>query len=153
MTRFNANLEQIWYKIIGDTADQAFSGMIYDATELLDGRLAFTGYTKTQPDNAKSFLLVTDAWGNGDYPSFERPMAIQQTNKQCIIYPNPTSDYLFIDPGDEALIPFAIYSITGSLVKTGSLSGKTRLDLSNFPPGVFVLKMKGYAPKKIVLSK
>lgn len=153
MTRFNADLEQIWYKIIGDTTEQEFAGWLYDATELSDGRLAFTGYTKTQPDNAKSFLLVTDAWGNGDYPSFERPNTIQQTNKQCIIYPNPTSDYLFIDPGDNALILFSIYSITGNLLKTGSLSGKTRLDLSNSPPGVFVLKMKGYAPKKIVLSE
>lgn len=153
MCRYNSAFEPMWYKTLGDKTGETFNGRIHGGIELPDERLAFTGYKKLYPENSRSFLLVTDAWGNGDYPSFERPLEVPIALQQTLIYPNPTNGQLIVDTGTDKIVPFTLFSLTGNLIKTGKVQARTNLDLSGFSAGIYVLRMPGYAPRKIVLSK
>ncbi|MFP4664930.1 MAG: T9SS type A sorting domain-containing protein, partial [Bacteroidales bacterium] len=153
MARFNANADMLWYKTLGDTTGQEFFGRIYDVVELDGGRLAFAGSKKIYPENAESFLLVTDSWGNGNYPSFEMQLDTQTTEyvHNCLIYPNPATEYIWIDP--ESCLPenYTIYDVAGRPVIKGTLSGKTKLDISNFTQGLYIFKSKTCESQRIII--
>lgn len=153
MCRYNSDFEPMWYKTIGDKTGETFNGRIYGGIELPDGRLAFTGYKKLYPENSRSFLLVTDAWGNGDYPSFERPLEVPIALQQTLVYPNPTNGKLIVDTGTDSILSYSLYSVTGKLVKSGSLQSKTQLNLSSLSAGIYVMRITGYEPRKIVLHE
>jgi hypothetical protein len=151
MARYNSCFKQVWYKSIGDTTGQKFYGRINGAAELDDGRLAFAGIEKRFPQNAQSLLLVTDAWGNGDYPTFERPSNDITTNSEFIIYPNPTNDWIVVNPKKDGNFPYILYSVTGRIIETGFVSGPTKIDMNSYASGIYILNLKGFDPVRIAL--
>ena len=59
------------------------------------------------------------------------------------IYPNPTSDYLFIAPTDNDGYQYELMDMTGRRVAVGrNKSGVSEVDLRACPPGVYMLYME-----------
>ncbi|MFP4665072.1 MAG: T9SS type A sorting domain-containing protein, partial [Bacteroidales bacterium] len=149
-----ANAERLWFKTLGDTTGQEFSGRIYDVVELDDGRLAFAGSRNLSGQNAESFLLVTDAWGNGDYPGFEMDISAKETLQcqTCLLYPNPADEYIWVDPETKTEQAYTMYDVTGKPVKKGLVKGKTRLSLANLRPGMYIFKSEFCRSQRIVVN-
>ncbi|MEL6658975.1 MAG: T9SS type A sorting domain-containing protein [Bacteroidota bacterium] len=63
---------------------------------------------------------------------------------EVLIYPNPVADQLRLQVKFEVDQTYQIYSPTGQLIVSGELdAGSSTIDLSNIPPGTYVLKITG----------
>jgi len=66
------------------------------------------------------------------------------------IFPNPFNDQLVIESSFQGTQNYALYSILGEHVLTGSIqSGSTIIELSKIPDGLYILKIRGQAIKLI----
>ncbi len=58
--------------------------------------------------------------------------------------PNPTQDFLTInDAGEHKMLHYAMYNMCGQICSSGTFATTTRLDLSQMPNGIYVLKING----------
>jgi hypothetical protein len=55
-----------------------------------------------------------------------------------LVYPNPTSDMVFVSGSQEENPPFALFNTFGQLLYSGF---GTTIDLKNYPPGLYLLKI------------
>jgi hypothetical protein len=69
------------------------------------------------------------------------------TSNKLYIYPNPVTNVLTIG-GIENIAMFEIYDLVGK--KVLSVEGKSSLDVSSLPKGMYILKMKGFHPVPFV---
>jgi hypothetical protein len=66
------------------------------------------------------------------------------------VFPNPCDDQLVIESSFQGTQNYALYSILGEHVLTGSIqSGSTIIELSKIPDGLYILKIRGQAIKLI----
>ena len=66
------------------------------------------------------------------------------------VFPNPFKDQLIVESPFEGTQNYALYSILGEHVLTGSIhSGSTLIELSKIPDGLYILKIRGQAIKLI----
>lgn len=65
------------------------------------------------------------------------------------VYPNPVQELLHIQTGAEQLA-YEILDLTGKTVKAGQLTYSNTLSLSNLAKGVYILKMDGQSPQRLV---
>ena len=70
----------------------------------------------------------------------ENISAIADNEVKISVYPNPTTDVLFVETETEVDFIY-VYSITGKLVLTEANVGKTRIDLANEPQGTYFVKV------------
>lgn len=75
---------------------------------------------------------------------------------QISVYPNPSNGYLNIDNKTSfEVLPYTIFSMDGSLVKSGIYDGSI-IDLDDLPQGFYFLKMTiedEFVTKKVALTK
>jgi len=58
-------------------------------------------------------------------------------------YPNPIKDFVIIDTKTDESVDYKIYSITGKLLVLGTLDKRNnKIELTNFPPAMYLLKIK-----------
>lgn len=57
-----------------------------------------------------------------------------------LIYPNPVKDMLFVK-SEKEFISFSIYTMTGQMVFSEKISGKTSVNVSRLPIGNYLLKL------------
>ncbi len=57
------------------------------------------------------------------------------------LYPNPTSGELFIDQQKSDRFNITVYNSLGALVYQENDSSKSRLDLTNYPPGLYFINL------------
>lgn len=67
------------------------------------------------------------------------------------IYPIPATDYLNITTPDNQRFDYAITSIQGSLILKGEINN-SQINVSSFPPGVFVLEIF-FGNKRLIVQK
>jgi uncharacterized delta-60 repeat protein len=77
-----------------------------------------------------------------------------ENNNSAKIYPNPFSDELTIEfEGSENWENYKILNMLAEVVKSGSLTGKTKIETSQFAPGIYFIKLdngKSFEFKKII---
>ena len=66
--------------------------------------------------------------------------AITDNEVKISVYPNPTTDVLFVETETEVDFIY-VYNMTGKLVLTEANVGKTRIDLANEPQGTYFVKV------------
>lgn len=80
---------------------------------------------------------------------------IESPTSSVKIYPNPAStmvNFEFEDLGQKHTIN--VYSIAGNLIKTTVISGSENLDVSALMPGIYFIKIEGFADAvKLVVSR
>ena len=67
------------------------------------------------------------------------------------LYPNPTSDILNIETSSDDKTQVVITNINGSVVKSVSIFGSTKLDVTDLSPGIYLVKLQ--TPGATVLKK
>jgi Secretion system C-terminal sorting domain/SprB repeat len=61
-------------------------------------------------------------------------------NSKLTVYPNPSSDVFFINSDSSG--SFVVYDLIGKIIKTETIDlGITKLDLGNYPTGVYLMKV------------
>ncbi len=71
------------------------------------------------------------------------------------VYPNPAQDYITIDLGNNKIAEIKIYNILGKRIYQKKIINKTRINLSSYPRGFYLLKIKTEREKysrKIILE-
>lgn len=86
----------------------------------------------------------TDAPSNSTSAMYYFNQAVGVTEKftEAIkIYPNPTQDYISIDNTENLAVKADVYSVTGKLVLSSTLSGSERINVQQLPAGNYILKL------------
>ncbi len=103
------------------------------AVQMPDGRYVMAGYEGSTKEYTV-WIIVTDT--KGDLISAINTLEL---NTAISLYPNPTSNYLYIDLGDETIdlgeLTYNIIDLQGRIVRTGYYSNKidiTQLSTSNY---------------------
>lgn len=136
--------------------DSLFTTIVFDSTNVANDTI----YTNQLQPVTKYFWRV-QSYGNEGGPTqwsdlwwftTSSSMDVNEVSNSYIhIYPNPATRYITIDSPQQALIE--ISNMQGQLIKILSVNGKTNVDISALPSGVYVMKMKtekGFAMKRFV---
>ena len=79
---------------------------------------------------------------------FREPINLNSTlntnelDKNLSIYPNPTSDILFVRAVNEKIESISIYDMSGKVILTDSSTSKLRVNVRAFPSGAYVILLK-----------
>jgi hypothetical protein len=89
------------------------------------------------------WLIKTDSMGcdtpGCDITSILNPEYRRQEGMN--VYPNPANNNLFIEPDTESREYFIeLINISGQVLKQKRKTGKTEIDISELPPGLYFLK-------------
>lgn len=68
------------------------------------------------------------------------------------VYPNPAKESITIDPKDQDVI-LNVYSISGQLMVTKSISTKSNLSLNGFAPGIYIIQFHIHSSGESVSKK
>jgi len=97
-----------------------------------------------------STIKIQASWGWMDFDYIELPFArpvglydnVQTDGPSSHIYPNPFTDIICIETGNEGKAGIEVYDTGGKLILSRELnSGIEKLDLSKFPDGVYIMKV------------
>jgi hypothetical protein len=153
MLKINSSADSTWNYL--DTAFTVATNLLYDAVELPSGSIIACGYSRTT-NILKDWAWLVKVSKDGcvdtlnciSVSSFESPNPVSQFR----VYPNPTSDVVYLDLPDDEEIIYQIFSIEGRLVMSGKTL-KKEVDVSTFLPGSYLLKIRsknGIVSKKII---
>ncbi len=130
--------------------DATFYHWLYDLEATSDGN--YICYGEVWGYTEEAGRVVNEAWifkinEQGEYVNVGTPSSIiwENDNKVPVtVFPNPASNFLFIDQGDIKDVTYEIYDITGRLIEKskGLFSERSyMLDVSSLSPGSYVLKI------------
>ncbi|SFI16695.1 T9SS type A sorting domain-containing protein [Halpernia frigidisoli] len=69
-------------------------------------------------------------------------LSTSEIDKNLSIYPNPTSDLLFIRAVNEKVESISIFDMSGKMIFSDSGPSKLRVNVHNFPSGAYVILLK-----------
>jgi hypothetical protein len=153
MLKINNSADSMWNYL--DTAFALASNLLYDAVELPSGSIIACGYSRTT-NILKDWAWLVKVSKDGcvdtlnciPVSSFESPNPMNKFR----VYPNPTSDVVYLDLSNIREVEYQIFSIEGRLVLTGKTL-KNEVDVSALRPGSYLLQIRsknGIATRKIV---
>jgi uncharacterized surface protein with fasciclin (FAS1) repeats len=70
------------------------------------------------------------------------PNSVNEVESSISIYPNPTTDFIFVNRNSEETCQYRIVSADGRVVMNGSVAGKTaQLDVNVLPSGIYNIQL------------
>lgn len=78
------------------------------------------------------------------------------TNNNCLIYPNPNTGNFFIETDFTSTQTMQLYDINGKLVLSKAINGKTNIDARNLSEGVYnlsIISNMGLINKRLVIVR
>lgn len=144
------------YSVVNDTSFSWTEHTVHDMTYAPDGGYILYGTVQYPPrpeldtaTNYQGWLLKVDKDGCyipgcADTTDTTNIVNIIQ-DTQVMLYPNPTSDKLFVYQREAGLIRYAIHDMSGRKIMewSGDLGGHTYiLDVSGYNAGAYILNVK-----------
>jgi hypothetical protein len=89
--------------------------------------------------------------GNGYYPAMDlQALSIEDNvmGVQLRVYPNPTSQSLYVSHPDINSFGITIVDLNGKLLYKGSINKDEPLDVSNYTQGMYLVTIENTATKK-----
>jgi len=153
LLRISPTGDSIWNFL--DTAFGLAQNRIYDAVELPSGSIIACGYSQTlNPPKDWGWLVKVSKDGCVDtFNCF--PMSSVgdfMMEQQIKVYPNPTSDFIYLDLPESEQSEYQILDLSGNLIKSGVVSD-SKISTYLLPTGGYVLKVRsknGIFVKKII---
>ncbi len=115
-----------------------------------DNWSVFENYKKQKfsPKDGNGIIKITGL-KSGQYCFANIEQSSTKTNEFDyinLIYPNPTSDYININPGDNEVKELSIYSVYGNKVYSDKYvkQGLKRINTKSFSPGIYFVLIKSY---------
>jgi PKD repeat protein len=85
--------------------------------------------------------------GDATSSAIQLSTATEEANtfEQITMYPNPMSDQLMIDLGNniDKEVAYRLFNTAGQLVKSGQLQGSNTIDVSNLLDGFYIIQLNG----------
>lgn len=99
-----------------------------------DGKIILGGLTYEINDDLMYMFLARFA---------DETMNLVEVNSEEIrIYPNPVTDFVHFDLKDKSKeYTFEAYNTLGQKIQTGTINGQSKINVSNWTPGVYFLKI------------
>ncbi|MCX6197876.1 MAG: PKD domain-containing protein [Bacteroidetes bacterium] len=141
------NLNYLWQFGDGDSSTLQYPSHIYSTPGQYYVCLTVTentGCINTYCDSS-FYVFKTEGGLMSQLTIIAAPTAISQSaisNPQFAIFPNPTSDKLFIQTNGIELEQINIYNTTGSLVMAAASLINHQLSIINLPSGVYIAEIK-----------
>lgn len=120
------------------------------------------GWILVNWDGAGTFIVKSFAYNNVPNESINAGETSNSTssvvrleNILVSVFPNPTSDLLMINLNEAINAEVTIYNLSGQNVKQLSMNGNTKVDVSNFTSGVYMLHVatdKGIFQNQIIIE-
>jgi hypothetical protein len=141
----------------GFIIQRSYNGYQFDSIGFVEGKgnsnqLSNYRYFDYQPTNGKSGIVyyrLKQVDHDGKFELSETKVIIfEGLESEIVVYPNPTSDFIKIQTYDSVSYSYSIYSITGKLYQSGTLTNNTQLDVKDLPKGIFLLKIYNYQKSK-----
>ena len=139
--------DSIWFRHIHPIPkDKVRSSQFYNLIATSDKHYLAAGtmFPSEAPDSVvtKIWLVKFDENGRivGDSTSMIRPLV----DYDISFYPNPTSDYLYIDHNDKAFLEYRLIDIQGSIVMESPMVTSATtfvLSLSHLPSAIYYLQV------------
>lgn len=113
------------------------------------------GSGKPEDDNAYYYL---DDFFLGHCDSLPEDTAIglrELKPSKLTIYPNPSNGVIQIIDKNHQFSIYEIYNISGKVINSGAINGRSVIITENFPPGIYLIKLaaeKGVVTRKIVVE-
>ena len=77
----------------------------------------------------------------------------EKNNDEIEFYPNPVKDFVIIDTKTDKNIEYKIYSTSGKLLVSDTINkSNNKIKLNDFPPSIYLLKMKNITIKLIKIE-
>jgi hypothetical protein len=89
--------------------------------------------------------------GNGYYPALNLQALNVEDNTleiQLKVYPNPTSQFLYVSHPDVASFGISIVDLNGKQLYTGTINKDEPLDVSNYSQGMYLVTVENAATNK-----
>ena len=81
---------------------------------------------------------------------------LTSSNKQVTVYPNPSNGNFVIETSAITKQTLYIYDVNGRMVLTQTINGKTNIDLSSLPNGIYnisIISNESVVNKRVVIAK
>jgi hypothetical protein len=147
---FTANGNLILTKIDGtNTFTIGTELQLFDFQGTVSGQ--FASVTLDSPGAGLTWDTA-DLLTTGKIKVVEDPTGISSTESNVLqIYPNPATDYIFIELPVTGKAKVEILGITGNVVKSGEITLPDRMDVTELPEGFYLLRIA--AGSKTYLAK
>ena len=103
------------------------------------------------PNGSGTFAFMPPSFGADNISSCAIPVTTVTDIGPLQIYPNPATNQLTVETNRQQLQQGALWSARGRRIRSFSITGKTTLDLSGLPPGLYFLSVNGAMAKKVVV--
>ena len=90
----------------------------------------------------------TGIYDLGAYEFQAKSGLTELSNGKMLFYPNPAADVFSVDAG-EKVSRIKIYHLNGNLLLSQEVTGKSVINISSLPKGIYVVKMNGLAGKLV----
>ncbi len=148
VVKIDGSGNKIWDKTIGGTG---YDGL-YSIKELSGKRYAIGGYSysgisgdKTQESRGGADYWVVNLYDKTAAPEISSAvnenslnMVAASNSSNFRAYPNPAKDLLNVQVSTKSIV--AVTDISGKVLLTQSIEGKTSINVSSFTPGMYYLK-------------
>lgn len=101
------------------------------------------------PNGTGDFVWMEHTFNEANSPAAIVDLTIDPDAFTC--YPVPATDYLFIQPQTGEYQLLTIHSTSGITVWSGSINSTTRLNIGNWPSGIYILSNKSGIRQKIII--
>jgi len=91
-----------------------------------------------------TYLCSAQSGPNGTYEVNETAIKISIQNPDPIsvsVFPNPTTQFINIDDGQERVGTLKLFSLLGKNVKTFDVQSQKKFDVSDLPNGLYLLQI------------
>jgi len=124
--------------------NRIINGTDYNSTEIARVSVRFTEGFSTKTSDKYLHSYIDENIPNGGYTGFDNNSLIEIS---C--YPNPTSDYFYIETSSEKQGCIMIFNLAGQLVISEEFTGKTSLNISKLPSGLYLYEIQFQNEKSI----
>ncbi len=102
-------------------------------------------FLHTDPSAGRNYyrLKLVDRDGSYRYSNV-RMLNFNNNETTVLIYPNPVSDELIIETEDPGkMVTITIFNQLGNTLYSGNSTGKVRIPVTTYPPGIYFIKLQG----------
>lgn len=126
------------------------SGAVYSYTVQSDGSITFDGNYVNIKESATSDAVPFNM-ADISKMTFSESAGIADIHSavQPLLYPNPAQSYCVVRGADNGLQHVTVYSMTGAKLIDTTVENEGRIEISNLPSGVYMVKVNDKTTKLV----
>lgn len=155
-----ADTISFYYKVSSEESYDLLSFKIDGQTKNeWSGNIGWTraAYPITPGSHTYTWTYSKDSYGTSghdcaylDFISFpcgkvNVPVSIEEIPQDALdfkVWPNPTTDYLYVQTNEEQDCTYQLLSLNGKLLQGGRLDNNAEINIKNFTSGIYILKVE-----------